>query len=124
PLRAAGQAEVGQRLIVNREDGAGRAVLRTHVAESGSVRERYVRDPGTEELDELAHHSRAPQELRDGEYQIGGRAAGRQLAGQLDADDLRNEHAERLSQHGGLGFDPSDAPAENTQAVYHRRVRV
>ena len=49
--------------------------------------------------------------------------AGR-VPGELEADDVRNEHRDRLSEHGGFGFDAADAPAEHAQAVDHRRVRV
>ncbi len=45
-------------------------------------------------------------------------------AGELEADDLRHEHRDRLAEHRGLGFDPADAPAEHAEAVDHRRVRI
>ena len=47
-----------------------------------------------------------------------------QRAAQLEADDLRHEHRERLPEHRRLGLDPADAPAEHAEAVDHRRVRV
>ena len=47
-----------------------------------------------------------------------------QLAGQLEADDARDEHRHRLAEHGGLGLDAADAPAEHAEAVDHRGVRV
>ena len=43
---------------------------------------------------------------------------------QLEADDLRHEHRERLAEHRRLGLDPADAPAEHAEPVHHRRVRV
>ena len=46
------------------------------------------------------------------------------VPGQLEADDLRDEHRERLAEHRRLGLDPADAPAEHAEAVHHRRVRV
>ena len=48
----------------------------------------------------------------------------RQLAGQPEADDLRDQHRHRLAEHRRLGLDPADAPAEHAQAVDHRGVRV
>ena len=48
----------------------------------------------------------------------------RQLAGELEADDLRNQHRRRLAEHRGFGFDAADAPAEHADAVDHRGVRV
>jgi hypothetical protein len=47
-----------------------------------------------------------------------------QLAGQLEADDARDEHRDGLAEHGRLGLDAADAPAEHAEAVDHRGVRV
>ena len=46
------------------------------------------------------------------------------LAGQLHAYHLRDQHGDRLSQHGGLGFDSAHAPAQHAQAVNHGGVRI
>ena len=43
---------------------------------------------------------------------------------QLEADDRRNQHRKRLAQHGRLGFDAADAPAEYSQAVDHGGVGI
>ena len=51
-------------------------------------------------------------------------APSRQLAGELEADDLRQQHRDRLAEHRRLGLDPADAPAEDAEAVDHRRVGV
>ncbi len=40
------------------------------------------------------------------------------------ADDLREEHRDRLAEHRRLGLDAANAPAEDAEAVDHRRVRV
>ena len=76
------------------------------------------------ELDELADHAVLAQHLRDGEHQVGRGRAFRQLAGELEADDLRDQHRRRLAEHRGFGFDAADAPAEHAEAVDHRGVRV
>src|SRR5919107_1871213 len=65
--RAAGELEVAQGLGVDREDGAGRPVLGRHVADGGPVLDRHVADPGAVELDELAHHPVAAQQLGHGQ---------------------------------------------------------
>ena len=41
-----------------------------------------------------------------------------------EADDLRDQHRDRLAEHRGLGLDAADAPAEHAEAVDHRGVRV
>ena len=122
--RPAGQLEVADRLGVDREQPAGRAVFRRHVGDRGPVGQRQTGQSVAVVLDELAHHPLLPQHLGDRQHQIGGRRPFRQRAGQLEADDLRNQHRHRLPQHGRLGLDAADAPAQHAQPVDHRRVRV
>ena len=122
--RAAGEIQVAQRLGVDREDRAGRAELGRHVAQRGPVGEPERRKPRAEELDELGDDAALAQHLGHGQHEVGrGRPLG-QLAAELEADDLRQQHRDRLAQHRRLGLDPADAPAEHAEAVDHRRVRV
>ena len=121
---AAREREVAQRLGVDREDRAGGAELRAHVAERRAVSERQAADARTEELDELADDADLAQALGDSQHEVGrGRTLG-QLAGELHADHLRDQHRHRLTEHRGLGLDAAYAPAEHTEAVDHRGVRV
>ena len=64
------------------------------------------------------------QHLGDREHDVGRGDAGRDRAGELEADDLRDEHRHGLAEHGRLGLDAADAPAEHAEAVDHRGVRV
>ena len=48
----------------------------------------------------------------------------RSLSFSRNADHLRDQHRDRLAQHGGLGLDSADAPAQHAQAVDHRGVRI
>ena len=48
----------------------------------------------------------------------------RSLPVELEADDLGDEHGDRLAEHGRLGLDAADAPAEHAQAVDHGGVAV
>ncbi len=123
-VRTAGELQVLDRLGVDREDRAGRSVLRRHVADGRPVGQRDGAHAGAVELDELADHAVLAQHLGDRQHQVGGGGAGRHLAGQLEPDHPRDEHADRLAQHGRLGLDAADAPAEHAQAVDHRGVRV
>ena len=77
-----------------------------------------------EVLDELPHHAEVPQHLRDREDEVGGGRALRELAGEPEADHLRDEHRDRLAEQHRLGLDPAHAPAQHAEAVDHRRVRV
>ena len=80
--------------------------------------------PGSEELDELADHAVLAQHLHNGQHQVGGGGALGQFAGQVEADHLGHQHVDGLAQHGGLGLDTADTPAQNAQAVDHGGVAV
>jgi hypothetical protein len=88
-LGAAGEPQVGQGCLVDREDRAGAAVLRAHVADGGPVGHRHLGHAGAEELHERADHPDRPQQLGDGQHQVGGGGALGQLAGQPHPDHLR-----------------------------------
>ena len=122
--RAPRELHVADRLGVDREDRAGRAELGRHVADRRAVGERQARQPGAVELDELAHHAALAQPLGHGQDEVGRGRALVQLADQLEAEHLRDQHRHRLAEHRRLGLDPADAPAEHAEAVDHRRVRV
>ena len=121
---AAGEAEVAEGLGVDGEDAAGGAVLGGHVGDGGAVGQREVGDAGAVELDELADDAELAQGFGDGQDEVGGGGAFLELAGELEADDLRDEHGDGLAEHGGLGFDAADAPAEDAEAVDHGGVGV
>ena len=123
-LRATRELEVAQGFLVDREDAAGAAVFRRHVGDGGAVRQRQVGEAVAEVLDELLDHALLAQDLGDGEHEVGGGGARRQLARELEAHDLRDEHGDRLAEHGGLGLDAADAPAQHAEAVDHGGVRV
>ena len=76
------------------------------------------------ELHELADHAALAEHLRDGEHEVRGGGALRQLAGEPEAHHLRHQHRHRLAEHRRLGLDAADAPAEHAEAVDHRGVRV
>ncbi len=123
-LVASGQAQVEQRLRVDGEEAARRAVLGRHVPDRRAVGERQAGEPFAEVLDELADDPRGAEHLGHGEHEVGrGRALG-QLAMKTEAHDLRHEHRDRLAQHRCLRLDPTDAPAEHAEPVHHRGVRV
>ncbi len=95
-----------------------------HVADGGAVGERQLRDSGAVKLNKFADDAELAKCLRDGENEIGGRCALAQFAGELVADNLRNEHRDGLSKHRRFGFDAADTPAKNAEAVDHGGVRV
>ena len=80
--------------------------------------------PFAEVLDELADHLRLAQHLGDRQHEIGRGDAFAQRAGEVHADDVRRQEVNRLAEHPRLGLDAADAPADDAEAVDHRRVRV
>ena len=91
------------------------------MARSASFILRHAR---AEELDELSNDAFLAQNLRDGQHQIG-RCHGRlHFAGQFETDHLGHQHIQRLAKHVGFGLDAADAPADDAQAVDHRRVAI
>ncbi len=121
---ASREAEILERAIVDREDRAGRAELRRHVADRRAIRNRQRRKSLAEELDELADNALAAQHLGDLEHEIGRGYAFAQLAFETETNDLGNQHGHGLPEHGGLRFDAADTPGKHADAVDHRRVRI
>ena len=121
---APGVAQIAQRLFIHWEKAHGRAIFRRHVGNGGAVSQAHAAHAIAVKLDELADDAFGAQDLRHAQGQVRGGGALRQLTADLDADHLRHQHVHRLPQHGGLGFDTADAPAQHAQAVDHRGVRV
>ena len=121
---AAGQAQVGERLVVDREERRGRAELGAHVGDRRPVGEGQAGQPVAGELDERPDDAERAQHLGHDEDEVGRGRAARQLAVEADADDPGHRLVERLAEEDRLGLDPADAVAEDAEAVDHRGVRV
>ena len=121
---ASRQSQVLERLVVDGEEAAGRAVLGRHVPDRRPICEREADEPVPEVLDELPDHACCSQQLSDGQDEVGGGRALGHRADELEADDLRNQHRHRFAEHRRLRLDAADAPAEHAEPVDHRRVRI
>src|SRR5258706_5816215 len=42
----------------------------------------------------------------------------------MDTDHVRRKEIHGLAEHSGFGLDTADAPADDSEAVYHRRMRI
>ena len=71
------------------------------------------------EFNELPHHLMLTQHLGDAQDQIGGCGSFGELARQLEPDHPWNKHGNGLPQHGCLGLNTADTPADHAQAVDH-----
>ena len=116
--------EVVDGFAVDGEEPAGRAVFRRHVGDGGAVREPEIVEARPVELDELPDHAALAQHLGHGQHQIGRGGTFAKPAGELEADDIGQQHRDRLTEHRRLGLDAADAPAEHGEAVDHCRVAV
>ncbi len=123
-LRTSREAQVFERDLIDREDRGGRSEFGAHVADGGAVRQRNFSDALSVEFDELPDHAVLAQHLGDGQDHVGCGGAGRDSAGQPEAHNPRDQHGYGLAQHGRLGFDAADAPAQHAQAVDHGGVGV
>ncbi|MND92551.1 hypothetical protein D3C80_847130 [compost metagenome] len=123
-LGAAGHVEIVDGFRVDREETAGRAIFRAHIADRRTVGDRHVVHARSEELDEFRNHALLAQHLHDGEHEVGRGDALFQLTGQLEADDLRQKHGNRLAEHRGFRFDTAHTPAENAETIDHRGMAV
>ena len=116
--------EVAERFAVDREYCAGTAELRRHIGQRRAIGERQVRQPIAKELDKFSNHAFLAKHLGNGEYQVGCGGALGQVTPQFEADDLWNQHRNRLTQHRRFGLDATDSPTQHAQPVHHGRVGV
>ena len=123
-LVTAGQGQVLDGLIVDREDCGGGTELRRHVTDGCTVSQRQLGNASAVELYELADDAVLAQHIGDGEHNVGCGNARLNVASQLEANDARNEHGDRLAKHCGLSLNTTDTPAQDAQAVLHGRVGV
>ena len=78
----------------------------------------------TEKFDELTDNTALAQHLGDGEHEVRCRNAFLELARELYANDFRQQHGIWLPEHGRLGLDAANAPAEHGEAVDHSGVGI
>src|SRR5690606_13806412 len=123
-LVAAGGVHVVERSAAYGEEAAGRAIFRAHIGDRGAVGQRHVCEAFAEEFDEPADDALPAQHLRAADHEVGRGHAFLDLAGQAEADDFRQQHGNRLAEHGRFSFDAADAPAQNAKAVDHGGVAV
>ena len=121
---ARGRLEISERLLVDGEEAACGAVFRRHVGDGGAVLQRQVIQPFAIELHELADDAFPPQHLRHGQYEVGGGDAFAKRAGDLEANDFRDQHGDRLAEHRRFRLDAAHAPAEHREPVDHGGVAV
>ncbi len=123
-VAAIGELQIGERLRIHREEAHCGPVFRRHVGDGRAVGKAQRAQTLAVKFNELAHYALLAQHLRNGEDQVGRRAAFVQFAVQLEANHRRQQHGNGLAEHAGFGFDPAHAPAEHAESVDHGGVRI
>ena len=121
---ASGEPQILQTFFVDGEDAAGRAVFGRHVGDGGAIGERKIAQARAEVLDKFSDDAMLAQHFGDGQDKIGRGRAFAQSSGKLHAHYQRNQHGNRLPEHGRLGFNSTHAPTQNAQPIDHRRMTV
>ena len=119
-----GETQISERFGIDREKATGSSVLRRHVGDRRAVGQRKLVQAVAVEFDEFADHSVGAQHFHDRQDQVRGCSPIGQTARQCESDHLWNQHRDWLTEHARLRLDATHTPAEHTQAVNHRRVRV
>ena len=75
-------------------------------------------------FDKFANNAKLAQHFNNAQHKVGRRCALLHFACNLKAYDLGDQHRNRLAEHGGLGLNAADTPAQNGQTVDHSRVGI
>src|SRR6059058_6004802 len=95
-FRPTGLLEVAERLAVDREERARRAVLGAHVRDGRALGDGERGEAVASELDELVHDALLAEELGEREYEVSRGRADRELPLELYTDDDRPREVRRL----------------------------
>ena len=76
------------------------------------------------ELNELANDLGFTKHFGDGEDEVSCGDAWLERTGEVHADHIGGEEVNRLPQHPGFGFNPANAPADDSKTIDHRGVGV
>ena len=118
-LRTSGALEVSESFLVDGEVAHGGSVFGGHVGNGGAIRKGEFSGTRAIEFDKLTNDFVLAKNLGEGESKVGGGGGGGEFASEVDADDFRGEEGERLTEHSGFGFDSTDAPSNDAEAVDH-----
>ena len=123
-VAAARAAQVGDGLLVNREEAHRRAVFGRHVGDGRAIHDRERLRAGAVELHKFSDDLCLAEHLRDVQHHVRRGDALGHCAGEVHADDFRRQKIDRLPEHSGFRLDAADAPSDDAETVDHRRVRV
>ena len=123
-LRTTSGTQVIHRLIVDWEKAHRRAILRSHVGDRRPIGEGQIFCALPIKLDELPDHLGLAKHFGHRQCQVRSGYPFAQRTFELHAHDVGRQKVNRLAKHTGLGFDSADTPANDSQTVNHRCVRI
>src|SRR5436190_1970389 len=118
-VSATGGAQIIHRFLINWEISNGRAVLRRHVADGGTIGYRQGCRAFAIKLDEFPDYLLRPQHLGDVQDEIGCSDAFLQAPAQMHAHDFRRQKINRLPEHPSFRFNSAHAPTDDTKPIDH-----
>ena len=120
----ASKAQIVQRFFINREETTCRAIFWCHVGNRCLIRQCKRIQALAIKLNKLTNNAQLTQHLNHSKNKVSRRCAFFQLTCQLKANNLWDQHRNRLTKHGGFGLDTADAPTQNGQAIHHCCMRI
>ena len=121
---SAGQLEVFDGLVVDKEHTRAGAVFGRHVGDGRAIAQRQAIGTLTKELQISTHHALAAQKFGQRQHQVGTGNARLQLAAQLDPDNFGQTHHRRIAEHYVLGFQSTHTNGDDAQRINHGRVAI
>src|SRR5881227_96001 len=121
-VSATSGAQIIHRFLIDWEISNGRAVLRRHVADGGTVGYRQGRRAFAIKLDEFSDYLLRAQHLSDVQDEIGCSDAFLQALAQMHSHDFRRQKINWLPEHPRFRFNSAHPPADNAEAVDHSGV--
>ena len=110
--------------MINGEDGAGRTIFRGHIADSGTVSKWYCADAFPIEFHEFSNHTVLAKHISNGKNNICSGDTRLCLASKFKANNTGDKHGDGLAKHSSLGFNTTDAPAQNAKTIFHGGVGI
>ena len=121
---ASGQFQIIDGLRVDGEHGGSRAELRRHVGNGRAVADGQASCALAEKFDKRPDHAFFAQKLGQCQHNIRRGNARLTFARQLHADNIRQAHHGRASQHHRFRFQTAHAHGNHAQRIDVRRMRV
>ena len=117
-------SKIIERFFVDRKKSHRRPIFRGHIGDSCTVGRVKSSGALAKEFNKFSDNIRFTQHLSYSQNEV---CRGRtlwQFAGQMHTHNVRRQKIHGLTEHSSLSLNAADAPADDTEAVDHRSVRI